>query len=1272
LPDEPPPKPADIRLEGRAEGEARVYLAGRDLHVHHQDGVRGVRRTKQAEVSDDCPYPGLAAFDSAQADWFFGRDRLSADLVERLKESLTQGSPLMVVAPSGAGKSSLLQAGLLPALTRGALPVKGSRYWPHLVFTPTAHPMQAAFRKIGALGGEPVTVPPCPEADHLNSLLRSGLRAQARAGAGVMRAVIVVDQFEELFTLCSDEPERRAFIDWLWQLSNSGNGANSLAVVVCGLRADFYPECADYLELRDALQANQVVVGPMSEDELREAILYPAREAGLDVEPGLAELLLRDLGAVGAGSDASEPARDYQAARLPLLAHALQAMWQQRHGSTLTVDGYRTTGGIHDAIAKTAERDYDRLDPVAQQEAHILFLRLIKIGDSGEDVRRPLSREELFGGSRRPDTARAVIDVYTASRLVTRTRDNVQITHEALIRAWPRLRQWIDEDRAGNLRRQELEEAAAAWERGNRDKGTLYLGSRLEEARRLAASPHSDDLSPVALAFLAASNGQERRAVRLRRGAIAALTVLALLASATAAFAFRQRATAQAERDDAIFGQITSEADALLGTDVSLAAQLNAVAYRWRPTHDLYTRLISMAGSPLSTPLTGAGPVYSVGFSRTGQLLAVGTDYGKIQLWRVASPGHPVRLGRPLAGDSGPGGKTDSIYSLAFSPGGHILATGDNDGEIRLWDLTNAARPSFTVLQPANGGGLWSMAFSPDGHTLASGSADGRLRLWNLTNLDRPRSTELKLPNGQGLLSMEFSPDGHTLAAGTFGGTLRLWEINGGGHRVLGGSPVKIGESPIYSVAFAPDGHTLASGGGDLHVHLWNVRNWRHPVEISQPASESNTPVHAVAFSPDGRIMASSDRNAVQLWSISSFSGLVPLGQPLTGHSGPIISIAFGADSHTLATGSADGTTRLWTLPPDLLVTNTSIVRSVAFSPRGHLLASGSQEGTIQLWNVADPARPVPLGAPVHDSDGSAIGSVAFSPDGRILADGDVNGAAQLWSVAGPGPPAPLGVPVNTLGPAVLAFSPRGHVMATGSQVGWIQLWNVADPAHPVTLGPPVQNRDGGGIEALAFSPDGHTLADGDNKGAVQLEDVSNPAHPTPGVSKTITAGQTVFDVAFSHDGRILATGGEDDAVQLWSVAGPTRMMKLGHALVSADYVASMMFSPDGRVLANAVGDGTIRLWDITHPAKALALGRPLTLGNPSAGSSSIFSVAFSPDGRVLASGSIDGAVRLLPMSAAQAIRWICTASPDVLTRQLWHRYMPELPFNPPCAGQSG
>ncbi|UJV43661.1 nSTAND1 domain-containing NTPase [Streptomyces sp. AMCC400023] len=1238
-PETPPPGGEERRLEARASEGARVYQAGRDqhiaqrdLHLHYEDGVRRSRRAAPEAPAGECPYPGLAAFDENQACWFFGRDSVTAELLVRLDEQLREGGALAVVAPSGAGKSSLLRAGLLPALARGALPAAGSAAWPRLLLTPGAHPvatLTACLAEATGASEQEVTDAMAAGPQACVTLVRAVAGGDGRAAG--RQLVLVVDQLEELFTLCTSERERRDFIAVLTALADAGPDSGPAALVAYGLRSDFYTPCADYPQLRAVLQNGQLVVGPMTRTELREATLFPARAVGLEIEPGLVELLLRDLGIdVDSPLGSAGAARGYEAGRLPLLAHALRATWQQRHGHTLTVDGYQATGGIRHAVATTAERLYTSLTPAQQQSARTLFLRLVKIGDGVDDTRRRLPYTDLLDASEDPAATAAVIDAYTRGRLLTRHQDTVEITHEALLHAWPELRRWIDTDRAGHFIRQNLEEAAADWDRAHRDPGRLYRGHRLEEARAWADRSRQNQPSLTAIVFLTASTKAQTRTTRRRQALTTALTVLLLLAVAAASLAFWQRQDALTQRqaaltaqEQALSRQLAAQSDALIDTDPDLASLLALQAYRTSPTTEATASLYTAADLPLQHRLTGhKDRVTSASFSRDGRTLATGSYDGTVRLWETATG----RLRTTLTLTDLP----EALISVSFSPDGRTLATGsDDDDTVQLWDTaTNRLRITLTGHKE----GVTSVSFSRDGRTLATGSGDGTVRLWD-TATSRLRTT--LTGHSSGVISVAFSPDRHVLATGSYDGTVRLWETATGRLR----NTLTLTDLPeaLISVSFSPDGRTLATGSYDRTVRLWETATGRLRTTLTADGT-----VFSVSFSPDGRTLVTSGFNStVQVWDMSTRD----LQSSLTGHDSAVFSVSFSRDGRTLATASADGTVRLWDTAASRLRTTLTghkgDVASVSFSRDGRMLATGSRDGKVRLWDTATSRLRTTLTG--HKGD---VASVSFSRDGRMLATASADGTVRLWDTATSRLRATLmGHEDQVLS---MAFSRDGRMLATGSRDGTVRLWDTARGRLRTTLTAPQ------GISSVAFSQDGRTLATGSGVGTVRIRD-----KPT-GRLRVIPTGHdaAVASMAISSDGRTLATTGFDRTVRLWSIAANRTLITFtGHA----DQVMSMTFSPDGRTLATGSFNNAVRLWDVSTGRFRTAL----------AGHDSIvLSVAFSPDGRTLATGGDDNTVRLwdveLPDQAA-AIKKICTAVGRDLTAEERATHLPGQSSGPVC-----
>ncbi|MFI9051670.1 hypothetical protein [Streptomyces sp. NPDC053427] len=1222
-------------------------------------------------VAGVCPYRGLASYRQQDARWFFGRERSTDALVAQLRAAEKTGGLVMLVGASGAGKSSLLNAGLVPVLQNGPPGDENGRERVVLQLVPGGDPLAELTRRIPELAHvlAAATEPGTPQFAHA---VREAVAAWARREtSGGARPVLIVDQFEEAFTLCSDEADRRTFIELLHavctpspKLSASlpssrlrsdredrqaqgefpSPGDAAPVLVIIGIRADFYDRCLQYPVLADALQYRHMVLGPLTTAELRDAVTGPAKAVGLELEPGLAELIVREVSADG-------PSGTHDAGVLPLLSHALLATWQRRKAGRLTLAGYRAAGGIQGAVAATAERAWSGLDPTARTAARLLLLRLVRLSEDTQATRRRGTRRQLAEESTDPHKTEESLEALVHARLVTLDAEAVEITHEALLHAWPRLRDWIDEDRNGNLLRQRLEEDGRAWEGSHRDTSLLYRGSRLEQARDWAKSAGDTFLTRSAVEFLAASVRLRKRTLWMSRGAVSALVVLAMLAVGSAVVAWQQR-------DDSVFEQVLAEADRAQYTDPSLSAQLDLVAHGLRPDDQgTNNRLISIVNAPLATPLLGhTGAVYLTSFSPNGRLLATASYDRTVRLWDVADPTRPKPLGKPLTGH------TSWVSTAVFSPDGRTLASASDDGTVRLWDVRDPRHP-HPLGAPLTGhdGTIYLLAFSPDGRTLAAADEDHTVRLWDVAAPDRPKGLGTLTGPTAAVRSVAFSPDGRTLAAGGDDTTIRLWDLT---HRrrpapidtVLTGH-----KSTVHSVAFSPDGRTLASGSADNTIRLWNTADPRHAAPVGAPLTGHTGPLWSVAFSPDGNMLAAGSADSTaSLWDVSDPAYPAQVGEPLAGSSGEMYAVGFSPDGRTLATGSGDSTVRLWSIP-----TSDMVGRSGAFRPDGRVLATAAADGRIRLWNVQDPGRPRVLNKPFKPGSGGD-GALVFSPDGHTLAVLTAGRKVYLWNVADPAEPVSYGPPITLqtrfMGPDALAFSQDGRTLATAYTDRALQLWNVADRSHVVPYGPPLTGHRGY-INSLAFSPDGHTLASGSADGTIRLWDITDPRR-TVQLRAPLTGHRgPVNALAFSPDGDTLASGSDDDTVRLWNTADPRKATRLGPPLTGhTEAVVSLTFSKEGGTLASGGSDNTVRFWNVAHPSRAAAIGQSTS---PNAKTGNFLS--FSPRSRLIGVSSGAGTVRLWNLDADEAIRHICATTRGVLTQEKWHEYLPRLSYEPPC-----
>ncbi|MEE1763994.1 nSTAND1 domain-containing NTPase [Streptomyces sp. SP18BB07] len=1203
--------------EARAEGEA----------------------TSERQSDETCPYRGLSAFTPQDAEWFFGREHATAALVERVFERVGSG-PLMLVAPSGAGKTSLLNAGLVPALKRGDFPMPGADRWPVVLLTPTSRPLDELLERTAkAVGGDlGVTV----EAVRENpAALLAAVRAMADASPTAPdepptapgdrrppppRPVLIVDQFEELFTLCPDDEERRAYVRVLCALATTGPGDDTRApaVVVLGVRADFTGSCLGLPELTPVLTDGLFVLAPMSVAELRESITRPAELAGVTLEPGLVPLLLRDAGlrdepetplrgaAHATGSRAALPtgtgpahptgigADETPSGALPLVSHALLATWQRRTDSALTVDGYERAGGIQGAIARTAENVFARLYPAEQRTIRRILSRLVVVADGAGATRRRTSRTALMAQLGDADGAAAALDAFVRARLITLDSDTVQITHEALLHAWPRLRDWIHADRAGLLLHQQLAHAAAEWERERRDPSALYRGTRLETVRAWAdESDGWSRLGPGEEAFLRASQAEEDgrrrqagRQVRLRQSMLATLVVLLGLAVTAGGLAYQQREGALDQERAARSQALAVRSASLAGGRPEASMLLAEEAYRADTTIEARGALLSTQAQPFSARLGGyRGPVNAVAFAPDDRTLATASSDGTV-IVRRATGDH-----RTLATFTVPG----RVRSVAFSPDGRTLAATSTDGPVTLWDVTERRRAG--VLATSTKGGR-AVAFDPRGGKLAVATGDG-VELWNTGQTPRRTAT---LTGHKGTLNaLAYAPDGTKIVSAGADRTVRLWDTDRAKRlHVLEGHT-----DEVLGAAFSPDGRQVVSGGIDRTVRLWDVREG----EQTAVFTGSSDDINAVAYTPDGTaVIGAVGDGTTRLWDVRGGRQTAVLA----GHTDYVMGVAVTSDGTRLATAGFDQSVVLWDLGgPVLTARPFTEVWQAAYSPDGKLLATADTDHTVRLWDVRTHRLLKRL-----TGHAETVFSVAFSPDGRTLASASSDGTIRLWDVAGRTFLARLTGHTGEV--FSVAFAPNGRTLASAGADRTVRLWDVAARRDIAVL---EGHEDY--ANAVAFSPDGRTLASAGDDLTVRLWDVASHRDLAELTGHT----GAVRSVAFSPDGRTLASSGNDGAVRLWDVR--TRRFEAtltGHT----GSARGLAFSPDGRMLASSGNDRTVRLWDMRARQPWATL---------SGHSNAVWGVDFAPDGRTVASSSTDGTVRLWDLDPGARLEKICRVS---------------------------
>jgi WD40 repeat protein/DNA-binding XRE family transcriptional regulator len=1210
-----------------AEHPALITLA---RGAEHQDEAPA-----QAAAAPDAPqstlrnpYKGLRAYTEADAADFFGRDALLARLLHRMTEDDALARCLALVGPSGSGKSSVVHAGLLPALRQGMLP--NSEHWVIAEMVPGDRPLEeleAALLRVAVN-------PP----DTLLRQLREDERGLLRAVKRVLPAethielLLVIDQFEEVFTLVRDEALRTHLLQSLLETITDPRSRMRLLIT---LRSDFYDHALRYRPLAALIQQRSEVVLPLTAHEIEEVIVEPAARVGLHLEPDLARIMVRDAGT--------------HLGVLPLLQYVLTELFERREGHTLTHAAYQARGGVTGALTRRAEELYTSLDPTHQEAARRLFLRLVTPGEGVQDTRRRVRLTELHTADSRaqnshiPPPVQTVIERFSHYRLLTFDADpatqepTVELAHEALIASWGRLRDWIASSREGLRIHRLLTEAAQEWVRLEYDDGALYRGARLELALEWVRESQAD-LNDLEQRFLQASHQateeaarqeevmrqhelaqaralaeeqqrrideQTRASQRLRRRALYLSMMVGLaLTAALIAAALGMRANSLAAEARGL--ALVSASQAALGQgEPNQARALGLAAVQAEHPASRAALTLAQAAYPPGTRHLFSGHtsrVWSLDFSADGSTFLSGSRDETMRLWDVTS-GEELRRFE---------GHTSTVMDVAFSPDEATALSGSWDTTIRLWDVATGEelRRIDEHTEP-----VMSVAFSSDGTTFVSGSQDGTLRLWDVATGEELRRFE---GHTDAVNSVVFGADDQTLLSGSSDSTLRLWDVATGEElrRFEGHTDA------VMSVAISPGPGRLRalSGSFDTTLRLWDVATGEELRRFEGHTAQ----VWTVAFSFDGRrAVSGSFDTTLRLWDVANGQEM----QRLSDHTDAVMVTRFSPDPAHLRviSGAWDDTIRLWDMTDGQEVRHfeghTAAVQSVAISPDGQAVVSGGSDGIMRIWDIANAQ---PLHRVVTRTD--AVNSVAFSPEGQRVVMGAADGTLLLWDMF---TQRELHRWVGHEDDVTsVAFSPDGQIIASGSDDYTIRLWNAERGSEVRRLTGHTRT-----VQSVVFSPDGQTIASGSFDGTLRLWDVAT------GEELRRFEEDVVQSIAFSPDGRVILAGTFEGGLRLWDVAtGQERQHLTGHQ----GAVQSVAFSPDGQTIASSSFDGTLRLWDaVTGQEQRRITGHR----------DAVLSIAFHPDNALILSGSTDTTVRLWRIDTVEELQhWTCA-----------HRYVPPL-----------
>ncbi|KQC35312.1 hypothetical protein UK82_27040 [Frankia sp. ACN1ag] len=1116
-----------------------------------------------------------------------------------------------VLGASGSGKSSLVEAGVLPALAASI--VSDVRAWRAEVLRPGLDPLTELAATIAARSNGSAMDIRKALAGNPEALIPHS-RALALAEAPDAGMVWVVDQFEEVFR-SPNADERRQFADLLLRAADAPDGRVWVLLV---MRVDFVHRAWEHADLARRIAERSVIVGPMADDDVRAAIVEPARRVGLGLDPNLVAAILDDIRGL--------------ATPLPLMEHALAELWRRRPAGPLDITGYIEIKGVRGALSQHADQALERLPLPRRAIARRVLTALTWANDAAEDTRRRGVLDDLVTGHDSVDEVRLVVHALLAENLLTtgydqaRQDETIELAHEVLISSWATLRGWLSADRDLRRQRQRLAAAATQWVASGWDASELLTGKRLNDVLTWAEDPA--EITATERAYVDASVAsrdahaadEARRAENLRRrnrilsGALVLLTVVVAMAT----YAYVQyRRTAAAERTARAL-ELAASANETRGRNLDLSLLLSLEARRRAENPAVEASLldgVAHAPGPVRYLRSDVGVDGALAYSPDGTVLATGASDGTVLLWDTAS-GRELRP--RLTGHS------TVISTLGFRGDGTEVVSVDQSGEFIRWD-----RRTGRVLARSGGGlHLTSAAVARDGGMLALGGRDGILHLQSAVD-GAPLAPAVDVGGGR-VCVLAADPLGRFVVAGDDKGRLTFWDWKG--H--LYAPPVSLGDQSIRALSIAPDGATIAASIGDDAIQLWDVEAWaQRPAPLWSRSGGLSALTYAMvpprsAGEADHRdaVLGATSEGLVDVWDPSE-PGLGPTA--VDGFRGPVQALAAAPDRRTVAGLASDGTAVVWDIRgqpaiADAPAGHRAAVTATAYSPSGRWLATGDAGGNVVLRTGADavarlllpdpPGRIVSLSFSTDDARLVAVGAdAAFTvwhlPDGRPVARGGVfrgpvtGGAVASRDIVITTPTTvavfdletgrlrrtfPAGGQV-----ASMAVTARGDRLALGYEDHTIGLWDIGSGR---SLGRLTGGHDLR-VSALAFSPAGDTLASGSDDSAVLLWDIQRHTVRIRLLAHT----DQVLSLAFRGDGQRLASGSEDHTVILWNLDESRPLgagLRFSRDPGAGEVVTSLSFRPDGGRLSAAMS-GFLVAWNTDEhdwPRVACALAaRDLT-----------------------------------------------------------------------------